>query len=214
MSNNIPNPLKIYHIVHLNNLASIIRNGFIFSDAIVRERKLNQMAIGMNKLKERRLVLPVKSHHNLCVGDCVPFYFCPRSVMLYIISTQQHPECSYQEGQEPIVHLVADLNTTWDWADSKGLRCAFTTSNAASYYFEDFKERTELDVINWDAVNNRMWTQCKEEKQAEFLLERQFPWNLVEQIGVYSCQQLDAVTAILNGVTHHPAINIHREWYY
>jgi CxxC-x17-CxxC domain-containing protein len=38
----------------------------------------------MNKIKERRLKLPLSSHFNLFVGDCVPFYFCPRSVMLYV----------------------------------------------------------------------------------------------------------------------------------
>jgi hypothetical protein len=41
--------------------------------------------IGMDSIKQRRLTKSLNSHPDLRVGDCVPFYFCPRSVMLYNI---------------------------------------------------------------------------------------------------------------------------------
>ena len=48
-----------------------------------------------------------------------------------------HPSLAYTGGQEPIVHLEADLHQTVAWAEQNRLRWAFTLSNAGSYYFED-----------------------------------------------------------------------------
>ena len=77
----------------------------------------------MEDIKRRRLTeLRLNSHPDLFVGDCVPFYFCPRSVMLYVISRANHPQLSYRGGQGSIVHLQADLRSTVAWAGKKGLR--------------------------------------------------------------------------------------------
>ena len=51
----------------------------------------------------QQLTLPC--HPFTCVGEYVPFYFCPRSVMLYVIHCANHPDIVYTEGQRPIVHL-------------------------------------------------------------------------------------------------------------
>jgi hypothetical protein len=63
----------------------------------------------MSSIKWRRLEeLTLKnSHPDLLVGECVPFYFCPRSVMFYLIHMRSH-ELPYKGGQGPIVHLEAD----------------------------------------------------------------------------------------------------------
>ena len=37
------------------------------------------------------------------MGDCVPFYSCPRSVVLFVIQRANHQELTYQGGQGPIV---------------------------------------------------------------------------------------------------------------
>jgi len=74
--------------------------------------------IGMTAIKTRRLSLPLESHPDLHVGDCVPFYFCPRSVMLYLIHQANHPDLSYRGGQGSIIHLEADLHETVARADS------------------------------------------------------------------------------------------------
>ena len=103
---------KIYHIVHVDRLASIASDGFLWSDAELQQRARPGTVIGMSTIKQRRLTNPVNCRPELTVGDCVPFYFCPRSVMLYVISMANHPELSYRGGQGPIVHLEADLHET------------------------------------------------------------------------------------------------------
>jgi len=50
----------------------------------------------------------VKCHPGTKVGQYVPFYFCPRSIMLYILHRGNHPDLDYREGQGPILHLQAD----------------------------------------------------------------------------------------------------------
>ena len=89
----VPTQPKIYHILHIDRLASIVADGYLWSDAEARRRGVTGTTIGMDHIKERRLnrlVLP--SHPHLHVGSCVAFYFCPRSVMLYSI-TYEAPMC-------------------------------------------------------------------------------------------------------------------------
>ena len=154
------------------------------------------------------------------MGDCVPFYFCPRSVMLYLLYQGNHPDLSYHGGQDPIVHLEADMGRTVAWANQEELRWAFTLSNAGAYYFEDRCDLAKLDEIDWDAVQANKWsgneihTSIKEGKQAEFLIERRFPWELVSRIGVWSQPVYYQATAALESAAHKPLVEIRRGWYY
>ncbi len=106
----VPVHPKIYHIVHVDRLSSIITAGGLWCDAEANQHAASGTAIGMNKIKQRRRQLRLTSHPDLHVGDCVPFYFCPRSVMLHLIYRANHPELTYRGGQGPIVHLEADLH--------------------------------------------------------------------------------------------------------
>jgi hypothetical protein len=109
---------KIYHIVHVDRLPSIIADGVLWCDAEIVRRAPPGTTIGMNKIKQRRLTeLHLSSHPGLLVGGCVTFYFCQRSIMLYLIHMANDPELTYRGGQGPIVHLEADLNHAVAWAD-------------------------------------------------------------------------------------------------
>lgn len=108
----VPAAPKIYHIVHWDKLASIVADGCLWCDAEIARRQPAGTTIGMNTIKQRRMTeLKLTSHPQLYVGQCVPFYFCPRSVMLYLIYQANHVELADRGGQRPIVHLEADLYT-------------------------------------------------------------------------------------------------------
>lgn len=210
----IPAQPKIYHICHVDRLPSIVASGGLLSDAAIQQQTLPGTVIGMGNIKQRRMnELSLTSHPGLYVGACVPFYFCPRSVMLYLIY-RQNPELSYRGGQSPIIHLEADLQATVAWANAQGRRWAFTLSNAGSRYFEDRANLAKLGEINWDAVQSDRWQQCKEEKQAEFLVENSFPWHLVERIGVLSRDIYGSVVNALPANGHRPAVELRPGWYY
>ena len=176
--------------------------------------------IGMNIIKQHRLTKTLDSHPNLHVGDCVPFYFCPRSVMLYVIYRRNHLELSFHGGQDPIVHLEAGLRRTVAWANREKLRWALTTSNAGSQFFDDYCDLDQLDEIYWDAVQANKWSgneihaSIMEGKQAEFLIERRFPWELISRIGVWSKPVYYQAMAALGSAAHKPLVEIRQEWYY
>ncbi|WP_370163071.1 type II toxin-antitoxin system toxin DNA ADP-ribosyl transferase DarT [Limimaricola soesokkakensis] len=211
----VPSRPKIYHIVHVDNLASIVADGALVCDAAMAARADPGTTIGMSNIKRRRLCeLRLQSHPDLHVGDCTPFYFCSRSVMLYLIYVRSR-ELEYKGGQEPIIHLEADLRDVVAWAEENGRRWAFTLSNAGAYYFEDRVNLAQLDQINWASVGARQWAgAAKEGKQAEFLIEESLPWSLVERIGVFSNAWVQPVNAALGQAGHRPRIEIRRDWYY
>ncbi len=122
----VPTRPKLYHITHVDNLPAILAEGGLCSDAMMAARGGPAAAIGMGQIKERRLVLPVRCHLGDRVGDYVPFYFCPRSIMLYLICMANHPGLTYRGGQGPIMHLEADLRETVGWAEGEGCRWAFS----------------------------------------------------------------------------------------
>lgn len=215
-----PDRPKIYHILHVDRLPSIVSSGFLYSDAIVREQQLTGTTVGMAEIKDRRLNTPLSSYPNLMVGSCVPFYFCHRSIMLYLLHMGNHQGVTYNEGQQYIIHLVADALSVIDWANLNRIRWALTLSNAASSYFEDRNTIAGLDEINWQAVNARRWSgngisrEIREGKQAEFLIENSFPWQLVERIGVQTDTIGNQVTRSISKSSHRPIISIEHSWYY
>lgn len=217
----VPARPKIYHIVHVDRLPSIIASNGLLCDGVMPAYAGLGTVIGMSGIKKRRLEeLTLASHDGLHVGECVPFYFCPRSIMLYLLYQANHPELTYRGGQSPIVHLEADLYAAVAWSEQQNRRWAFTLSNAGAYYFEDRTNLAQLGEVNWEAVQTNRWSgngidrSIKEGKQAEFLLERDFPWHLVERIGVYSRPMYQQVMNSLPDDGHRPAVEIKPEWYY
>jgi len=134
--------------------------------------------------------------------------------MLYIIFQKNHMDIDYRDGQQSIIHLQADLTTVIGWAQQKNRRWDFTDSNAGSCYFNDYCSVSDLNNLDWNAVKAHSWSECKEAKQAEFLLEEKFPWSLVEEIGVYSQTQVQQVSTALTSTTHRPPVSVQRNWYY
>jgi len=125
-------------------------------------------------------------------------------------------DIEYHGGQAPIVHLAADFYKTIEWIESNKLRWAFTTSNAGAYYFDDYADISELDRIDWQAVQTNQWSDrdIKEKKQAEFLAEQRFPWELVEEIGVYSQRELEQANTIIGSRLKNIRVTNQKSWYY
>ena len=207
--------LKIYHIVHIDKLQSIINSGGLLSDSEVIRQGLNGTTIGMNSIKQRRLnELTLSTYPDLFVGQCVPFYFCSRSVMLYMMHMGNSPDITYQGGQDSIIHLEADLMSSIAWANTNGRRWVFTSSNAGSRYFEDFNDLTYLNQIDWSVINSSKWSHARDKKQAEFLCEHSFEWSLIHRIGVSNQTVYQQVLNIINSSYHKPYVEVKNDWYY
>lgn len=213
----VPAEPKIYHITHVDNLTAIAREGMLLCDAAIAARGGPSVTIGMSEIKRRRIEeIEVLCHPGTMVGDYVPFYFCPRSVMLYLLYRANHEDLPYRGGQEPIVHLQADLHEVVAWAEENTQRWAFTLSNAGARYVETRNRLDQLGEVNWEALSetNFRSSDVKESKQAEFLMHGSFPWELVRRIGVYSAGIKTRAEATLEGTTHRPPVAILSHWYY
>ena len=213
----IPKRPKIYHITHVQNISQLAASGRLWSDAKRIELGLACHVVGMSAIKQRRLEkIEVKCHPGTTVGQYAPFYFCPRSIMLYILHRGNHPDIHYTEGQRSIVHLQADLRTAVQWADQNGVKWAFSDRNAGGYLAGFFNDLSYLDRINWDAVATTDFRDVfvQEGKPAEFLMFEAFPWSLVETIGVIDRRIGSQVSKALAEASHQPPVHVERAWYY
>lgn len=208
---------NIYHITHLDNLPSIISDGCLWSDKELLLKTTDVHKVGMNHIKARRLnEIQVTCHESTFVGDYVPFYFCPRSVMLFMLYKGNHQDISYDGGQEPIIHLEINLTNLIKWALKSKKQWAFSDRNAGSKLAEFFKDENDSDKINWDAIPKRYWNDpiIKEQKQAEFLVYENLPIKLISAIGVYDDTIKKQVEQHLKSTPHKPLVVVKRDWYY
>ena len=212
-----PRRPKVYHITHVDNLPAIVEEGQLVCDREMIRRGGPTRAIGMSAIKRRRVEqLAVHCHPQTKVGDYVPFYFCPRSVMLYVIHMANHQELAYRGGQGPIIHLEADLHTVIEWADGDSRPWAFSLSNAGARYTEFRNQTDDLDELDWTAIAARNFRdpEVKEAKQAEFLVHDACPFELFPRIGVRSPDVAERVTSTVAGLDYRPTVEVQVGWYY
>jgi hypothetical protein len=207
---------NIYHITPAQNLASIIQHGGLWSDLQCQNHNVQGKQIGYSHIKQRRMRFVVPLAPGGSLGDYVPFYFAPRSPMLFTISRGNVPE--YQEGQQPVVHLVSSVEDVNAFVPP--VRWLYTDGHAVidlSNYYDDLANLHEID---WDIMGQRYWADTLEDgdrerrRQAEFLVHQFFPWRLVSQIGVMTQGVAEQVQGILADAEHKPDIAVKREWYY
>jgi len=207
--------IRLYHITHVDNLQSIVRDGALLCDSTMRARDAPLASIGMSHIKQRRLLLPVSCHPGTQVGEYVPFYYCPRSVMLYLINKGNSPDLAYAGGQDPILHLELDFDEVVYWAESNGKPWAIATTNAGAVYTQFYKDHSALQKLDWNAIGADDWRahDVREHKQAELLVYGHVPWTLVRRIGVNNNTIRDVVMNQL-GPVDNPLVEVLPQWYY
>ena len=214
-----PSRVAIYHITHIDNLASIISDGCLWSDRRIESDATPRVVIGYDHIKQRRATqIAVSCHPDTMVGDFVPFYFCPRSPMLYKIS-RRDGDLAWRGGQGDIVHLVSTVRIAI--AAAAGRPWAFSDGNAGAGYTQFSANAEELPTfVNWDAVEAKWWSgpqadpATMSKKMAEFLVHEQFPWTAFRQIGVINQSVADRVKQIIANADHQPQVTVRRQWYY
>jgi len=198
---------RIYHITDIDNLANILAADGLLSDAQMI-KQAEHTVIGHNHIKQRRLEQITVPHSGRFVGDYVPFYYCPRSVMLYSINEG----CTGREKgcQKTVLHLVSTIehamSETDDWAISDG--------NAGAFYTSYFHDLAALDDLNWKSIKEKCWQNVKDEKASEFLVPDRFSWSNIIGIACYDEGTAARVRVILRQHQYQPVVKVLREWYY
>lgn len=214
MSNISLSSARIFHITAARNLPSILAEGGICCDAVAASRGLSAIGVAHEHIKARRARKPVPVAPGGTLADYVPFYFAPRSPMLFAIHTGAVE--GYAQGQEPIVHLVSAV----DAVSQRGLPSVFTDGHAVMDISRFFTDLTDLDQIDWQIMRTTYWNDTNEDgdrkrrRQAEFLVHRFFPWPLVSEIGVMTTRAADYINRVLEPASHRPPVTVRRDWYY
>ncbi len=211
-----PSNQKVYHITPIGNLEGIIRDQCLWSDAVLLQKGLQSQNIGIHEIKKRRLeVISIACCSDAKVGEFVPFYFCPRSVMLFLLHKGNLPDIHHRDGQTTILHLESDLKETLSWLDKTNKQWAFSNANAGSRTTKFSNDVQNFSKIDWQSVQNNDFRDplIKERKQAEFLVHESFPWNLVKRIGVYNEEIKSRVESIL-GQKDSKLVEVKKDWYF
>jgi hypothetical protein len=79
-------PIPIYHITHIDNLKSILSAGRLLAYNAMSAAKTQYPNIAYENIQDRRATTYVPCGRGGVLHDYVPFYFAPRSPMLYTIN--------------------------------------------------------------------------------------------------------------------------------
>lgn len=210
MARNAP----IYHITHINNLATILKDGRLWSDANRIKLGYTPVSIAYEHIKKRRFSTPIKIGAQGVLADYVPFYFCNRSPMLNAISKGG---VTGQDTQPSIIYLVSSVEKV---ANEDRLSWCFTDGHGVDQLTDYYSDPTELVNVDWNVISAWDYRDTLADndrtrrKQAEFLVHKSFPIELVEKIGVYGIEQKQSVESILAQHPHKIPVVVEKKWYY
>ncbi|UUZ72182.1 DUF4433 domain-containing protein [Polaromonas sp. P1(28)-8] len=204
-----PIDTKLYHITDVNNLPAILSSGGLRSDVamagVIHEK------IGYAHIKERRMTqYRVPCCGNRFVGEFVPFYYCPRSPMLFTINkgnTAKPAGC-----QTDIIHLVSNVGR----AIEVGPTWAISDGNAGAGYTSFDNKLAALANLEWDIIHSNNWAGevRRNKKSAEFLVADFFPWQGIDTVACHNSQIADRVSKLLTGQVQAPNVVVRTDWYY
>lgn len=105
-----PDPL-VLDFTHVDNLAAVLAEGALLADTGVAASAL-AADVGDAGIKGARRRRRVPLEPGGVVADYVPFYFAPRSPMLYRICCDHRDAVPgrYQGGEDPLVYLVSSVS--------------------------------------------------------------------------------------------------------
>lgn len=173
----------IFRIVHRENLAWVLQNGVHCRSTPVADPAF--VDIGSPDLINKRngRVVPVPPGGTL--SDYVPFYFTPRSPMLYNIKTGLNVR---QRPNEEIVILVSTLYRLRDL----GLPFLFTDRHAYVQTAQFHADLARLDVVDWDILQRSDFKRDNddlgklERYQAEALVYQHVPIAALVGVACYN----------------------------
>jgi hypothetical protein len=212
----VPHPTPIYRFLHIDNLEVCLRRGAIHAPNHTPEDGYTYRTIHNVDIQAERRVRQIPCAPGGAIHDYVSFYFGPRSPMLFQLHTGRVP--GYAEGQTPLVYLVSSAQAV----EAAGVPFVFSDGHGIATFTCWFDDLAELTKVDWEAVAARYWADTIDDmdrqrrKQAEFLVHRACPWDLIAEIGVLDQESKSRVEGILkpfDPAARRP-VRVRRSWYY
>jgi hypothetical protein len=206
------------HFTHIDNIAAIVNSGRLVCDATAQQG-LTRANVGDPDIKESRRRRAIPAGPGGQVGDYVPFYFAPRSPMMYRVACDHRDSIAgrYQGGDRPLVYLATTVGAAID----AGLAWVATDGNAATATTEFSADLERLDsLVDWPLMTAERWHNMpadpdrQRRRMAEFLIYDHVPLSVIRRVGTYSEPYADKVRADLAGHTLADGILVRPGWYY
>ena len=210
----VPKTIKIYHITHWKNLKEILASGCLLPHRTIVENGVGYINIAHSNIRYKRECTTVPIESAGFLNQYVPFYFAPRSPMLYTINKGNVE--GYKEGQASVIYLISSTEK----AERANLKFVFTDGHPIMALTNFYTSTRDLNKVDWSVMKSRMWNDTvgqpdrKRQRQAEFLVEDSFPWQLITNIVVYSKKIESSVKSLLAEQEHKPRISIDRPLYF
>lgn len=209
-----PQPTDLFHITHVRNLVGIVNAG-LMSDTDALALGSTEVDIGEQAIKVARRVRTVDAGPGGVVADYAPFYFAPRSPMMFSINCGNVD--SYRDGCGPIVYLrttlerVHELGLSWVVSDRNARlgTSRFTTDPAT---LDDHVDWALMEATYWNNTPER--PDRKELRMAKCLVHRSTPWEAFLEVATKSESVARVVRQATNVAEHKIEVTVRGGWYF
>jgi hypothetical protein len=209
-----PDPVRIYRIIHVDNLEVCLKRGGLHAPNALPGDGLIYRTIHNIEIQNYRRITSIPCGPRGNIHDYVSFYFGTRSPMLYQLCTGQ--VAGYAEKQDPLIYLIS----TAQLVSQSNIPFVFSDGHGIAAFTEWYDNLVELKNVDWEAVFAHYWFDTTEDpdrqrrKQAEFLIFQFCPWEMIFEIGVLNDTMKTKVTSILQAYNKSTPVQIHKDWYY
>lgn len=175
--------LYAFRITHIDNIQHIAQYGIVRANSPLRNP--NFVSIGDRQIIRIR---EEETFQGYKLNEYIPFYFGPRSPMLYVIQNGYNGVLKIEP--EKIVYCIIKLEDLIN----PDIDCVFTDghamSNLTQYYGKDKLLHIE-NIIKCEDVFSKFWNSeadrdLKRRKEAELLVKNDLPVKFVRGYAVYN----------------------------
>ncbi len=203
----------LFRIAHVANLPWLLANGIHCANSA--EQDPNFIAIGNPELIESRKQRRVPIHPHGTLSDYVPFYFTPKSVMLFNITSGWNG-ITKRPNQE-IVILVSSCKSMID----HGVFMLFTDRHAYTETVAWTCDPVDLaTTIDWDILRrhdfarNDGYPDKKDRYQAEALAHNYVPREALLGVGCVSAAVKSGIESSVHAAGLKLKVVVRPEWYF
>jgi hypothetical protein len=204
-----------YRITHIQNLPLILDNGIVNKKH--PDADGNFIEIGNREIIDVRSTTPVRIEGYGMIGDYVPFYFTPKSMMLYnIITGYRAPVVPKRNRNEILVVrcLISELAKLKKWFFTDG------QANIKDGSVKHYNSLSDLGEVDWESIQQSNFSKSDGDfdrprrYQAEFLVHSKVPLKCIESLNVFNQSAADYVNGILKENNINLAVNIQRQYFF
>lgn len=172
----LPGNIWLYRITHIANLEHDLLHGLHIAKSSKSNPNYHQIGDSSLITYRKEIQAPIPPGGTL--SDYIPFYFGPRSPMLYQIVSGWEDIRKYP--QEDIIYYISSL----DQIKSSSLEYFFTDGHARSRTSTAYTNESDLSKLDWDVIYSASWK--SDESDLRRKDKKHVPISCIRYIGVHN----------------------------